>query len=585
MAEDPKSPPPGAAPAAGAPAANATSAPAANPAPVGPANTPPKPTTVKLTVDGRQVEVKPGTNLIDAAKQAGANIPYYCYHPRLSIAANCRMCLVEVSNAPKLVPGCQTPVAENLAVTTRSPRVKDAQRAVLEFILLNHPVDCAICDQAGECKLEDYYMMYDFKPSRLEGSKVMRNKRKVLGPLVVIDQERCILCTRCVRFMEEVPKERQLGVFGRGSHEVVDIFPGKALDSNYAGNTVDICPVGALLSRDYRFKARSWFLSATPSVCTGCSRGCNTFADWFNGSTYRYRPRENEAVNKSWMCDQGRLSYKYLNVERVAEPRLGKKAEGQLVPVEQAIAVAAEKLRVASKLALLASPVASVEDLMAAFALAKSELKLKTVYVGGRADGAADQLLMNADKNPNRKGLEILAKAMGLEVKPFTELVAAINSGAVKSVYAVGAEVPVGQADARVVFSKLELFVAQAFNHGEHTDEATVLLPAATHVEEHGTFVNFEGRAQRFVKCYPAPGSARAHWQWSSSIARALGGSAVYTSAQQLFAAMAPMVPELAGFDWQKAAPRAVAKKGSINPLAAGGDGRPAGYREWMEAR
>ena len=188
------------------------SAPAAAP----PAPAPARPTSVKLTIDGLPVEVPPGTNLIEAARKVGVEIPYYCYHPKLSIAANCRMCLVETSNAPKLVPGCQTPVAEGIAVKTTTSRVKEAQRSVLEFLLLNHPVDCSICDQAGECKLQDYYMKFDFKPSRLLGPKVLKNKRKPLGPLVVLDQERCIICTRCVRFMKEVAKEPQLGVFGRG---------------------------------------------------------------------------------------------------------------------------------------------------------------------------------------------------------------------------------------------------------------------------------------------------------------------------------------------------------------------------------
>jgi len=545
---------------------------------------PPKPTHVNVTVDGKPASIKVGTNLIEAAKQAGAQIPYYCYHPRLTIAANCRMCLVEVSNAHKLVPGCQTPVAEGVQIHTRNARVKDAQRAMLEFILLNHPVDCAICDQAGECKLEDYYMMYDFKPSRLEGGKVLKNKRKVLGPLVVIDQERCIMCTRCIRFMEEVAGDRQLGMFARGSHEYVDIFPGKPLDNNYAGNTIDICPVGALLSRDFRFKARSWFLSATPSVCTGCSRGCNIYSDWFNGVTYRYRPRENEEVNQSWMCDQGRLSYKSLNSDRVEQARGGKKAEGSPLTFEQAVATAAEKLRAATKLAFLASPVASVEDLLAGFALA-GQLGQKTVYVGGRAPGAADALLMQADKNPNRKGLEQIAAALGFAVQPFEVLVKAIDTGEVRSVYAVGAEIPAGARDAGVVFSKLELFVAQAQNHSELTDEATLLLPAAAHVEDHGTFVNFEGRAQRFVKCYPAPGAALPHWRWASAIARTLGADQSFATAAEVFAALAPAVPELKDFDWQKAQPRATARKGSLKPLAAGGDGRPAGYREWMEAR
>ena len=211
-----------------------------------------------MTVDGKELVAKPGENMIDAAKKVGSDIPYYCYHHRLSIAANCRMCLVEVSNSPKLVPACQTPMAEGMVIHTSSPRVQEMQRAVMEFLLLNHPVDCAICDQAGECKLEDYYQRHDYRSSRLEGEKLMRAKRKVLGPTVVLDQERCVQCTRCVRFMAEVAREPQLGMFGRGSAEYIDTFPGKQLDSNYSGNTVDICPVGALLNRDC-FRAGAGF--------------------------------------------------------------------------------------------------------------------------------------------------------------------------------------------------------------------------------------------------------------------------------------------------------------------------------------
>jgi NADH-quinone oxidoreductase subunit G len=543
---------------------------------------------VKLKIDGVEVEARVGTNLIEAARRVGITIPYYCYHPRLSIAANCRMCLVQASNAPKLVPGCQTPVAEGIEVSTRSPQVRESQRAVLELILLNHPVDCSICDQAGECKLEDYYVMFDFKPSRLEGGKVLKNKRKVLGPQVVLDQERCILCTRCVRFMEEVPKERQLGAFGRGSHEFIDIFPGVPLDSNYAGNTVDICPVGALLSRDFRFKARSWFLSATPSVCTGCSRGCNIYADWYNATTYRYRPRECEEVNKSWMCDQGRLSYKYVNTDRVESARIGKKAEGKTAGFEVAAKAVAEKLKPlagSDQLALLVSPMCSVEDLLAALFVARESLGATRIYVGGKAPGAADHLLMTADKNPNRKGLEWIAAAGKLALKSFDDLLADIKSGAVKAVYAVGTEIPAGSRDAAVLFSQLELFIAQSMNHHAFTDEAHFLLPAVTHLEDHGTFVNLDGRIQRFVKAYPAPADAHPNWAWAVAIGKELGLDLTSRLAQEVFAKLAPSVPELASFDWAKSAPRAVSHKGSIVPLPAAGDGRPAGYREWMENR
>ncbi|HEX8820150.1 MAG TPA: 2Fe-2S iron-sulfur cluster-binding protein, partial [Archangium sp.] len=528
---EPKHPPAGAkldTPPAAHSAPTAPPPPAAKPA--GPP--PPKnPGFVTCTIDGKEVVVKPGTNMIEAAKMVGSDIPYFCYHPRLTIAANCRICMVEASNAPKLVPACQTPLAEGQVIKTTTAKVKEQQRAVMEFLLLNHPVDCSICDQAGECKLQDYYMRYDYRPSRLEGGKVMKNKRKVLGPRVVLDQERCIICSRCVRFMNEIPKEPQLGIFGRGSHEVIDTFPGSELDSNYSLNTVDICPVGALLSRDFRFRARSWFLSAAPSVCTGCSRGCNIYADFMAQDTYRYRPRENEAINKSWMCDQGRLSYKYLNLERVLSSVVGRQqgtgvARPEIARREAVQAAARALADVKGRVAVLASPVASNEDLLASLTFAKVSLGAKEVYVGGRPQGAADHYLMTADKNPNRKGLELIAQGLGLTLKPFEELVKAMDGGRVKALDAVGTEVP-GDATAFVqAAAKLDVFVAQATNESPLTAQATVLLPACVHVEFDGTFVQVDGIIQRFRKAYPAKGDAVAHWALAAELTREMGGTA-----------------------------------------------------------
>src|SRR5690242_18731043 len=348
---------------------------AAPPKPAGPPAPPPpkNPGFVTATIDGKEVVVKPGTTVIEAVKSVGIDVPYYCYHKRLSIAANCRMCLVEMSNAPmgKLMPSCQMPMAEGVTAKTDTPRVRDQQRAVLEFILLNHPVDCSICDQAGECKLQDYYMKFDRQPSRLDIPKVQKGKRVQLGPAVVIDQERCILCTRCVRFMREVAKAPQLGVAERGNESFITTFPGQPLDSKYAGNVVDICPVGALTSTDFRFRGRVWFMSAARSVCTGCARGCNTFLDYLNDTTYRYRPRENDAVNQEWMCDDGRRSYKYLNHERVLVAREGRGAAGGPLARDVALERAATALTGhASALGVLLSPVASLEDLLAAAVVA-----------------------------------------------------------------------------------------------------------------------------------------------------------------------------------------------------------------------
>ncbi len=255
--------------------------------------------------------------------------------------------------------------------------MKDQQRAVLEFLLLNHPVDCPICDQAGECKLQDYYMKYDRQPSRLDVPEGPKGKRVPLGPLVVIDQERCILCTRCVRFMREVAKAPQLGVAERGNESFITTFPGQPLDSKYSGNVVDICPVGALTSTDFRFRGRVWFMSSARSICTGCARGCNMFLDYLNDVTYRYRPRENDAVNQEWMCDDGRLSYKALNQGRVLEPRQGRGAQGSVVGRASAVEQAAKALdrhAKAGTLGVLLSPVASLEDLLAAATVAKEAL-------------------------------------------------------------------------------------------------------------------------------------------------------------------------------------------------------------------
>jgi NADH-quinone oxidoreductase subunit G len=559
---------------------------AAPPKPAGPP--PPKnPGFVTATIDGREVVVKPGTTVIEAAKSVGIEIPYYCYHKRLSIAANCRMCLVEMSNAPmgKLQPGCQMPMSEGITVKTETPRVKDQQRAVLEFLLLNHPVDCSICDQAGECKLQDYYMKYDRQPSRLDVPKVVKGKRVQLGPMVVLDQERCILCTRCVRFMREIAKEPQLGVAERGNESFITTFPGRPLDSKYSGNVVDVCPVGALTSTDFRFRGRVWFMSAARSICAGCARGCNTFLDYLNDVTYRYRPRENDAVNQEWMCDDGRLTYKPLNADRVLAAREGRGPAAQVIGRDVAVAKGAKALDAHAKagtLGVLLSPVASLEDLLAAARVAKEGLGAAEVFVGGRADGWQDEFLKRADQNPNRKGLELVAQALGLAVRPIADLAAAVASGKVKGIWAVGAETP-----DEVVAQKLagaETLVVQAYNDGVLARHATILLPAAPHSEMDGTFVNFEGRAQRFEMAYFPKADARPHWSLAADLGRELGLALRFAGGRDVFAALGGVLGGALGdFRWDSLA--SVGKRFGIVPLAAGTvDGRLAGYRDRVPA-
>jgi len=559
---------------------------APKPPPGPPAPPPPRnPGMVTAVIDGREVVVKPGTTVIEAARALGVEIPYYCWHKRLSVAANCRMCLVEMSSSPggKLQPSCQAPLSEGVVVKTDTPRVKDQQRATLEFLLLNHPVDCSICDQAGECKLQDYYVQYDARPSRLDIPKNVKGKRVELGPTITLDQERCILCTRCVRFMREVAKNPQLGVAQRGTRSAITAFPGKPLDDRYAGNVVDLCPVGALTSTDFRFRGRVWFMSSARSVCAGCSRGCNVSLDFLGSTAYRLRPRENEAVNQEWMCDEGRLGYKALNAGRVLSARVGRGPGAAAATRAEAVAAAARALAAAkaqgSGLALLLSPAASLEDQLVACHVASQALGLGAVYAGGLADGWHDDFLRRADQNPNRKGLEVAAQAYGLTVKPFAELVAAAGAGQIQALWAVGTEVP--DAAGAAALAGLPVLVAQAVGQGALAEAATVLLPASPHAELDGTFVNFEGRAQRFEAAWHPRGDARPHFALGAALGQALGLPAPWQTAREAWLALSPRIAGVEGWDFKWDSLPSVGRRKGLLPLAAGTvDGRLAGQRE-----
>src|SRR5579883_1891514 len=299
---------------------------------------------IKVKVDGKEVEVpkttpdplsgKPlPTTMIQACNVAHVDVPHYCYHPKLPVAGNCRMCLVEfgipavgpdrkpilnpdgtpkISKSPRPAIACATPVSPGMEIYTTTPAVKQMREGVLEFLLINHPLDCPICDQAGECKLQEYSVDYGRSESRFAEPKVHKPKRVDLGPRIVLDDERCILCTRCIRFTKDIAGDDALGIVNRGSYNTLSAYPGRQFDNNYTLNTVDICPVGALTSKDFRFQMRVWFLKETKSLCTSCGTGCNTIISSREEKVYRYEPRENDAVNSSWMCDYGRLNYKWI---------------------------------------------------------------------------------------------------------------------------------------------------------------------------------------------------------------------------------------------------------------------------------
>jgi len=503
----------------------------------GQAAIPAPPKMVKVVVDGTEVEADSRDNLIEAARRIGVAIPYFCYHPRLSIAGQCRMCLVETSDAPgRLVPGCQVRVKEGLKITTNSPAVKDNQRGCMEFHLINHPVDCAICDQSGECKLQDYYMEYDHQPSRIRTYKLNKPKREIFGPLVVYDAERCIMCTRCVRFMDEVAKEPQLAVVQRGSHSLISTFPGQPLDSKYSGNTVDICPVGALLNRDFRFQSRVWFVNKSPTVCTGCANGCNVYAESRGEVIYRLLPRRNEEVNQVWMCDAGRLSYHASNERRLEWARIGRGDGAESVGPRLAIEKAVELLKPLQGqggVGIYVSAQCTNEEAVAAFQLG-AHLGAQRYSTGGVPPGDSDDFLIRADKNPNTNGLRLVAQAFGVKLEE--------SVGRLKGLIAMRTDGLSANS-----LQGTELFIAVAQNESAVSALADVALPCQSVYEQEGTLVNWYGRLQRTWASVAAQrADAAAGWSWASRILGGLGGAGPGNAAEA-FAALAQKSPHLQG--------------------------------------
>jgi NADH-quinone oxidoreductase subunit G len=490
----------------------------------------------KVTINGTEIEVDHGTTMLKAAAEAGYEVPHFCYHPSLSRPANCRMCLVKVEGMGKLQASCYSQVNDGMVIETESDEVVAARKAVLEFILVNHPVDCPICDQAGECKLQDYYVDYDCQDSRLRVDKQPKVKAYPIGSEVVYDGERCILCTRCVRFCDEITETHELTVVERGDSAEIRTFPGQTLDNDYSMCTVDICPVGALTSRDFRFKRRVWLLSSTDSVCTGCATGCSVHLDHFRNKIQRYRPRFNPEVNDHWMCDAGRVSYKNIHEGRLLEPRVN----GAVATWRAASLTAAAKLEKilsahgAESVAFVVSPQASCEDLYVARCFVEEGLGTDNVFMGGKPSGRSDDFLIKADKNPNRAGVNLVWGG-GEKIRPFEALVDAIEAGQIHALYMMGDDTPISDADrARLVAaidggesddhaSNLALFILQSINGRELTDRAHVIFPACSHAEKDGTFVQEGGVVQSFSQAFAAHGLSCPDWMIFNRVAEALG--------------------------------------------------------------
>ncbi|MFO1462719.1 MAG: 2Fe-2S iron-sulfur cluster-binding protein [bacterium] len=476
-----------------------------------------------LTIDGRQITVKDGTTVFEAARQNAIEIPHFCYHPKLSIAGNCRMCLVDIEKMPKPAISCNTVATEGMVVHTQTEKVKALQKNVLEFILINHPIDCPVCDQAGECKLQQYYMSNSLTDSGFRESKVKKPKKVELGPYVMLDDERCILCSRCVRFCDEVTKTGDLCITNRGDRSTLTTFPGRKLDNKYSLNTVDICPVGALTSKPFRFQCRVWFLKSTPSICTGCSTGCNININHHDGKVHRYLPRENEAVNQCWTCDEGRLSYDFINEGRLYRPLVHQDGNRMGVKTEAALAETVEAIRrLAPEDAVFVGSAYESNENNAALRKLAAALGVKDLQYSAHEpeNPYRDDFLIKADKNPNRAGVERLGfeKFRG---GTQTKLVLALEGLSKADLERLKAEEPV-------------LFILLASNQSEAADYADVVLPTATFAEQEGTFTNFQKRVQKFERALEPEGAVRPAWQWLAEIARGLGQDWKQVNAESL---------------------------------------------------
>jgi NADH-quinone oxidoreductase subunit G len=509
------------------------------------------PDTVTLTIDGMSVTVKKGTNVLEAARTLGVDISAFCYHPGLPVVAQCRQCLVSVEKNPKLQPSCQQTCGDGMVVHTTDRQSVLARKQQLEFTLLNHPVDCPICDKAGECTLQKLYFEHDNDDSRVDVPKVHKAKVVDLGPTIVLDQERCILCSRCIRTCDVVAGEHQLEFADRGDHQLLTTAPGAALDNPYSLNTVDVCPVGALTAKDFRFTMRAWELEATPSVCNGCATGCNIEIHHKHGRAWRLVPRHNPDVNQYWMCDEGRLTYHPLREQRLAAALV----DGLPAGWERAIRVAGDHLTailsVAPRaVAVVLSAEASNEDNFALGKLAKT-WGATNVYLAGKppVPGRADGRLRVADVNPNTAGVQLIGEALGLAPKPVAAL-----APEVRCIVMLGSELP-GLSEAKL--AEVDVIAISAHERGPAA-AAKVALPAAAWAETAGTVTNLKGLVQRMHAAFPPPGEALPAWEAIVRLAHATGvgdpSTVNFAHAREVFKDMTQAVSAWSGLTWAREA-------------------------------
>jgi len=512
-------------------------------------------------LDGKTVEFEPGEKILSAAMRAGIQIPHYCYHPGMSVVATCRMCMVDVIDmgngrpAPKLQTSCSMDAVEGMKVETMNEKVKDAKELVMEYLLINHPLDCPICDQSGECVLQDYSFEFGSGKSEMEYSKRVYGWRDI-GTFVALERNRCIHCTRCDRFTREITGTNEFGMFNRGHELTVDTYSDRPMTNQFQGNMADICPVGAITEKEFRFKRRVWKLKKTPSICVGCSTGCNVTIEYDKNEVFRLKPRDNPDVNKWWMCDQGRLTYKDLNIRenRIAHP-LGKTAEGfQEISWENAFSAIQEKI---SELQPTSNEVIGLVDTHAS----NEELYLFKKLLKEGFD--SDQLffpdleweqpvsdffinsLITSDKSPNRAG----ARMLGLKgAKSSEEVTSKIPTGT-KVLLVFGK--PFEDENLFSQAGNISLVINIAAWKSGWSETADVTLPGRLHSEKDATYTNKAGRVQKVNTAIRAFHKTRPDWMVLCGLMELLDVDNKADSAEAVFQELSENEKGFQGLQWE----------------------------------
>jgi NADH-quinone oxidoreductase subunit G len=534
---------------------------------------------VNVQIDGIWHQFPKGTRMIEACRQAEIIVPHYCYHPKLSSPGNCRMCLVQMGMPPRPAPGqdpqrdengyeiigwmprpviaCANTVGENMGIRTRGELVEKCREGVMEFLLINHPLDCPICDQAGECRLQEHSVEHGRGISRFVDMKVKKPKNVDIGPRIRLDDERCIMCSRCIRFMDEVASDPVLGFTQRGTHTTLTVHPGRLLDSNYSLNTADICPVGALTSNDFRFQMRVWFLKETPTIDVNCGIGSNITV-WTRGNKiHRITPRLNDEVNSAWMPDSHRLNFHYIDgPARLTEPLAwsASSAPSKFMPTTWASALAEVatqiKARPAGEIAIIASGRMTNEELFLTRALA-AEIGSSQLSLVPRL-GDSDDLLVAADRNPNTTGAKLILETED----PYAKLDAireGVRSGSIKALLVFGEDLITDAGFTAEDLKNLDFLLQTSVLANPTADMAQLVLPTAAFAEKRGSMVNLSGRLQRLNRAVELPGQARDDWEVLRDLRLAISGGKNETHhIEDIFKAIAASVPALSGLNLSK---------------------------------